>query len=237
MEFMLLGTYHLGETGDLVQLDAEEKSQYKEADFEELVAKLAEFKPTQIFVEFNMDNQEALDMSYQQFLQNKYSLKMNEIDQIGFRLAKHLKLDKLSAVDWNGINPHIPNLDDISSDTAKQQMQQVVTKAEQQMQLLAELISKKNIIDTFTFINTNEQNKENHQIYLDIMMFDDEIGFEWVANYWYYRNLKITKNIRSILEADTERALVIYGSGHNYLLHQMLSDVPHYKVVKFGEEA
>ena len=67
------------------------------------------------------------------------------------------------------------------------------------------------------------------------MMIEDNIAFEWVANYWYYRNLKITKNIRSSIQANTERALVIYGATPNYLLHQMLSDVPQFKVLIFGE--
>ena len=47
--------------------------------------------------------------------------------------------------------------------------------------------------------------------------------------------LKITKNIRSSIKANTERALVIYGAAHNYLLHQMLCDVPQFKVLIFGE--
>ncbi|MGN7116600.1 DUF5694 domain-containing protein [Lysinibacillus odysseyi] len=55
------------------------------------------------------------------------------------------------------------------------------------------------------------------------------------ANYGYYRNLKMAKNIRNSIKDTTTKALVLAEGAHSYLLKQFLSEVPGYTIVSFGE--
>lgn len=85
------------------------------------------------------------------------------------------------------------------------------------------------------FIKLAEQTKIGHQTYIELMLLEDEIAFNWVSNYWYYRNLKIAKNIHHAKLDGKNKALVLYGAGHNYLLHNFLGEMPGYQVKLFGE--
>lgn len=62
-----------------------------------------------------------------------------------------------------------------------------------------------------------------HQTYLKLARLG-ETGMQWVARYWYVRNLTILKNILALVESADERIVVIYGLAHVHLLQQLLTD-------------
>ncbi|MEK4080608.1 DUF5694 domain-containing protein [Solibacillus sp. FSL K6-1126] len=64
---------------------------------------------------------------------------------------------------------------------------------------------------------------------------DDEIAFEWISKYWYYRNLRIARNIKKSILPETKRSVILYGSGHNYLLKQLLEEDESIKVIQYGD--
>ncbi|KYG90620.1 hypothetical protein A0U40_06500 [[Bacillus] sp. KCTC 13219] len=99
---------------------------------------------------------------------------------------------------------------------------------------LTSIIQQGDIIKLYKFINSPEYIVNDHKIYLDLMQLDDEIAFEWVSKYWYYRNLRIAHNIKKSLKPKTKRAIILYGAGHNYLLKQQLEDDPSIKVIQYG---
>jgi hypothetical protein len=234
MEIMLLGTMHIAMDNkiDVVHLSDEDKTVYREQDFQQFVHLLASYEPDQIFVEIPAASQDGLDALYQRYIQEEHTLQYNETEQIAFRLAKRLQHEKLWAIDWNESLPHIPDIDDLSSDAG---FQHIMKKANAHMRLFSTAMKEKSMFETFQLLNSEEQTKKDHDIYVNLMMLDDENAFEWVANYWYYRNLKMAKNIRSSIKETSTRVLVLAGAGHNYLLKQFLSEVPGYTVVNFGE--
>lgn len=234
IEIMLLGTMHiaLDNKADVIHLSDEDKTIYNEQDFEQFVHLLADYHPDQLFVEIPATSQSSLDTLYQRYIQGKHTLQYNETEQIAFRLAKKLHHEKLWAVDWNESLPHIPDIDDLSSDAG---FHRIMEKAEAQMQFLSTAMKEKSIIEIFQLLNSETQIKKDHDIYVDLMMLNDANAIEWVANYWYYRNLKMTQNIRRSLKETSAKVLVLCGVAHNYLLKQFLSEVPGYTVVHFGE--
>lgn len=234
VEIMLVGTMHLAVENkvDVVHLSDEEKTMYGEQDFEQFVHLLAQYQPDQIFVEIEATSQSNLDALYQCFIQGEYALRYNETEQIAFRLANKLNHKKLWAFDWNETRSYIPNIDNFSTDEG---FLSLMEKANAQMQLLSTAMKEKSIIEVFKLLNSEEQIKSDHGIYVDLMMLNDENAFEWTANYWYYRNLKMAKNIRNSIKDTTTKALVLAGGAHSYLLKQFLSEVPGYTVVSFGE--
>lgn len=236
MEIMLLGTFHLSENTDSVQLGEEERSKFGDEQFESLIEELAKFEPEQIFVEYPIKLQEQLDKEYLNYQATNTPVENNEIYQIGFRLAKRLQHDKVFAVDWNEDLPNVPYFDTTTNEQSKIEIQGITERAAKQIEMYAQKIKSSTIIDTFKFINSQEQTKIGHQTYVELMLLEDEITFNWVSNYWYYRNLKIVKNINAAKLDGKNKALVLYGAGHNYLLHNFLGEMPGYQVKFFGEE-
>ena len=234
MEITLVGTMHIAVENkiDVVHLSDEDKTVYTNQDFEQFVHLLAQYEPDQIFVEIPATSQRNLDTLYKRYIQGEHALQYNETEQIAFRLAKQLQHDKLWAIDWNESLPHIPDIDDLSSDPA---FQCIMEKADAQMRLFSTAMKEKSMMEAFLLLNSEEQTKKNHELYTDIMMMDNASAFEWVANYWYYRNLRMSQNIRISLKETSTKVLVLCGAAHNYLLKQFLSEVPGYTVGNFGE--
>lgn len=232
MEILLLGTIHLGETTDAIQLTAEEKNQFQEQQFEILTNDLATFKPDQIFVEYPYKLQHELHATYKNNSAPD-ALQKNEIYQIGFRLANKLSLDTITAVDWNEEILGLPGLEALSHGHCAHEFKEIMQRANQLAMNYSAKLKEGNIIDLFKFINSKEQNKLNHQIYLDLLALEDDIAFNWVVNYWYYRNLKIVQNIQKSIKPSTKRTVLIYGTGHNYLLKQQLEDISNIQVISY----
>ena len=92
---LVLGTFHMREYAEL-------HSKNRQKEIEEVITKLVNFKPTKIAVEMVAELNEDLNNKYKQFNSGDYHLEMNEIYQVGFRLASKLNHEQLYAVDWMG---------------------------------------------------------------------------------------------------------------------------------------
>ena len=206
----------------------------QEQQFEILTNDLATFKPNQIFVEYPYKLQHELHAIYKNNVASP-TLQRNEIYQIGFRLANKLSLDTITAVDWNEEIHGLPGLETLSQGHCAHEFSEIMHRANQLATNYSAKLKEGNIIDLFKFINSKEQNKLNHQIYLDLLALEDNSAFNWVVNYWYYRNLKIVQNIRKSIKPSTKRAILIYGAGHNYLLKQQLEDITNVQVISYGD--
>jgi len=90
-EIILVGTYHFEQDKELIEK--------KEKEVIELVEYLAHYKPTKVAVEWEKSKEKDLNIEYKK--SNRYYL-VDEIQQIGFRLAKELNHEKVYAVNWAG---------------------------------------------------------------------------------------------------------------------------------------
>ncbi|EOR23040.1 hypothetical protein A499_14896, partial [Niallia nealsonii AAU1] len=90
-KIILVGTFHFEENVALIKT--------KEDEVKELVELLAEWKPSKIAVEWEKNEENLLNERYKK-ISNKYSI--DEIEHIGFRLAKKLEHNKLYGVNWEG---------------------------------------------------------------------------------------------------------------------------------------
>ena len=97
---LTLGTFHFAfhnadliKTGKEDQIDVLETKYQKE--IEEIANRIASFKPTFIAIERDPGKQVKYDSLYHQYLQGKYHLGRGEEEQIGFRVAKMMKLKTL----------------------------------------------------------------------------------------------------------------------------------------------
>ena len=235
---MILGSYHMGNPGrDLNNIKADdvraEKRQKEIADF---IALVKQFKPTRIAVEVPPDKAKYL-ASYAEYLNGKYELKDNEIDQIGFRLAKEMKHKQLYPIDWQG------NFDfDKVLASAKTNNQQAITDAllasgKAMTAKIGERMKTATITEMLREMNDEKTLAAMHHPYLTFVRVGagtDFAGADLTSD-WYERNLKIYANITRLADAPTERILVIIGAGHAKLLQQFVAESEEYDLETVGK--
>ncbi|MGV3488814.1 MAG: DUF5694 domain-containing protein [Tuberibacillus sp.] len=92
------------------------------------------------------------------------------------------------------------------------------------------------IRDYLLYLNSKNRVLSEHRIYIEyyarVAAEDYYVGIDWLANYWYRRNLIVYTNITRLIETKDERILVIYGSGHKYLLDQFCTESGLFQVEK-----
>ena len=99
-QLMLLGSYHMSNPGaDQFNLESDDVLLPKrQAEIEDVVKKLAEFKPTKIAIEAPFGDSATL-ARYQNYLAGTHELRRSEEEQIGFRLAKMLGHQSIYPID------------------------------------------------------------------------------------------------------------------------------------------
>jgi hypothetical protein len=194
----------------------------RQAEIAELVKKLAAFRPTIVAVEVPVAGQAKLDGQYRDYRAGKYQLARREHEQLGFRLAAQLKLERVHAVDWNGMPPGTQS--DYAWDVygkAHGQAARVAALSDPKRMALPQL-GDLSLVEWLRRLNGPQTQRKLQQAYLDIAMIGDarqQPGAAWVGT-WYARNLRIFRNILGLVKKPHERVLVIYGASHAYPLRQ-----------------
>jgi Family of unknown function (DUF5694) len=248
VEVLTLGSFHFAfHNLDLIKTSTEDQIDVLETKYqkeiEEIANRIAKFKPTIIVIERNPGEQTKYDSLYNQYLQDNYNLRRGEEEQIGFRIAKMMKLKTLYCVnawgrDYEVLDPVLEGKDSLENkksmdyfntyaDTLKQYFPKPVFKTKG---IRAELIQK----------------NESRNIKLDLGTYllgifkyatkDNEFfGPDFVTGWWFNRNLRIFRNIQKINAKPTDRVLVIFGAGHMNLLNSFFGSSPEYKLLKVND--
>ena len=101
-QLMLLGSFHFSNPGlDTYKPKHEINilSEKRQAELEAMITRLTEYAPTKIAIEYKRTHQAKADSQYQAYLTGAAELSTNEIQQIGFRLAKRLGHERVWCVD------------------------------------------------------------------------------------------------------------------------------------------
>jgi len=74
---------------------------------DQLTTRILQFAPTAVLLEYDPRKSEEINSSYQNYLSSNHLLKRNEIEQLGFRIAKKCNHKKLYSFDerevmWKG---------------------------------------------------------------------------------------------------------------------------------------
>jgi len=233
---MILGTHHMANPGrDAINFRSDDVlSPKRQCEVEQLVKQLEVFRPTKVAVEIEPEKDAILEERYHNYLNGNYQLGRNEVDQIGFRLARIMGHYKVYPVDWS--KPYPVDFSTIDFESfAKANSQEALLKDayEKSQRLMAsgEKIQRNGIlIDLYRFGNHPKNLREGHQIYFTFAQIgknDQYPGADWVQ-YWYGRNLKIFVNLIRITESDDDRILLIIGAGHVWVLQQFVKDSDYY---------
>jgi len=228
-KIMTLGVFHFAYPNlDAVKaVDKDKISVLEEPYQSEIIAisrAISDFNPTIIAVEWTPDNQPVIDSLYLQYKADRFALGKNEIHQLGFRIGKHLNLDKIYYVDdWGR---HYENIDAIFNDSVRlSKFEDYYLHSGDTIYGLSDFAGKVNsIIDELYERNRPEYIKERLAVYLlHPFKYEEQpgdfTGVDFESGRWYNRNLRILRNIQRIQYNSEDRILFIIGSEHLNLLN------------------
>lgn len=234
---VILGTYHMATTtSNVINVDVDDvTSPDRQKEMLELIEKLKKFKPSKIALECDFEDNAKIQKSYNDYRAGTYELTRNEIDQIGFRLAKDLGHKKVYCIDW-GIFPEDPLYNYATYSKQRPDLNKYLGELykdnEDRASKSAEKIASRSIIENLIAMNRPDRIDKSHQEYFKFLRIgqrDEYVGANYLS-WWYERNLKILTNIIRFTESPDDRILVVYGAGHNKLLNQLAKESAYYKV-------
>ena len=245
---MILGSAHLSNPGVNAfnrKMD-DVLAPKRQAEIKQLVAQLGKFQPTKIALEIDVSRDAEINAIYQSYLEGTYELKRYESDQIGYRLAKQMGHSKVYCVDYlRDKHPFFPDgFDTDLTDFRK------FAKIHGQEHLLSfpskgKITKDKDgttwiepekyepIVDMYIRLNQPQWIRSTHQEFLRqarIGLGDAYPGANWMAHFWYDRDLKIYVNLTRITESADDRILLVIGASHIFQIEQFLKDSGDYIV-------
>lgn len=228
-QVMLMGTFHFSNPSlDLVKSEVMNvMSPESQSYLENITEQISQFKPTAIMLEFNPDNTDKINQQYQGYLAGTFELPVNEIYQIGFRVAKLsgvktlLSLDERS-IEWQAENlfeymkNHDPETEALMEAMIESLSQQ--SKADQQNLNLKALMLK---------YNDPVHDQKNKSLYLltNAVGVDDGFSGADSAASWWHRNFRIYAKIQHQALAG-HRVFALAGQGHVAILKDLLKIDP-----------
>jgi uncharacterized protein DUF5694 len=238
-EVLVLGTYHMANPGhDMFNMQADDVlAPKRQQEIAEVIDVLKKFHPTKIAVESSVYNRRA-EKEYADYLAGKYTLTRNEIDQIGYRLAKELGHSTIYAIDIDGEFPFQSIINFARASGRSKELEAIESEVGAMVKAQNDYLASHTVLETLRYINADERIAQDVGYYFRYAHFGergDWPGAELLAS-WYRRNIRIFSNIAQ-LAGPNERILIIYGYGHLGWLQQDVANDPTMRLRKLAEFA
>lgn len=242
VQVMVLGTYHMSNPGqDLhnARIDPVTTPE-KQAQLEAVVEALARFRPTAVAIErVAPDQTSLLDPGYAGFTPSRLLSDPDERVQIGYRLAHRLGLERVFAIDEqdrDGQPPYFPYEGVQRWAEANGDGERLAALHGEIAAMISDLERRQTsetVGQLLASINTPERALWDQGFYARLMGFgagDDQPGAV-LNGRWYARNAQIFARLLQVARPG-DRIVVVYGSGHNYWLRQMVATTPGFQLVE-----
>ena len=236
VQVLLLGTYHFANPGrDVVKQDIDDVLQpRRQAELEDLVTRLASWKPDRIAVEWPFSRTDTIRARYARYLAKTLPASRNEVVQIGFRLASRLGHDAVYPIDddsYLDLNDSLKAVDQRRPEFRKTR-DSIVALLQKQGDILNAWMRTTTIREHLVRLNGEEALRGGNSLgmfggYLQAGEGQNYGGPQFLAQ-WYARNLNMAHNITRLLRPEVRRVLVIVGSGHIPPLRNLLDEAPQF---------
>jgi hypothetical protein len=236
VQVMLLGAYHFANPGrDVIKQDFDDvlKPQ-RQAELEELVVRLASWKPDRIGVEWPWSFMDSTRARYARYRAGTLAPTRNEVVQIGFRLAARLGHPAVYPIDDDSfldVNDSLKAVDQRRPEF-KRTRDSVVAILQSEARKTNEWMRGTTIVQHLARLNTDEALHGNNSLgmfggYLAAGEGSNYGGPQFLAK-WYERNFDMAHNLTRILAPEVRRILVVVGSGHVPPLRNILDEAPRF---------
>jgi hypothetical protein len=237
-EILVLGTYHMANPGhDIHNMQADNVlSPKRQREIGQLIEALKRFHPTKVAIEADVGGQRAT-REYSDYLTGKYTLTPNEIDQIGYRLAKELGHQKIYPVDVDGDFPWQRVVNYAKANGVAERFETINAGWGTMVKEEGDFLATHTVLETLQFMNDDSRPARDMALYFALVRYGDPYdyaGSDLLAA-WYQRNIRIYRNIVALIDSPAERILVIYGSGHLGWLRQNIANDASVRLRKLGD--
>ena len=239
-EVLVVGTYHMANPGhDIINMQADDVlAPKRQAEITELIAVLKKFHPTKVAVE-REPNDKRTSTDYADYLAGKHELTRNEIEQIGFRLAKELGHKAVYAVDADGDFPYLRLVKYAKATGRSGELDAIYGEVGDIVKAQGAYLASHTILETLLFMNSDERVARDVGLYFRQAHLGepyDWAGADLVSD-WFRRNMRIFTNFVQLADSPNERILVIYGAGHLVWLRHAVASDPTLRLRKLAEFA
>ena len=157
-EILVLGVYHMSNPGlDIFNMQADDVlAPKRQQEIGELIAVLKEFQPTKVAVEATYGDNKV-PKRYSDYVAGTHQLSRNEVEQIGFRLAKELGHKTIYAVDADGDFPHqrVVNFAKATGQSAK--LDALMGEVGETVKQQGEYLKTHTVLETLLYMNSDEK--------------------------------------------------------------------------------
>jgi hypothetical protein len=237
-EVLLLGVYHMANPGrDIFNAKADDVlAPKRQAELARLAEVLKKFRPTKVAVEADPWS-DRYRKAYADYLAGKHELTRNEIEQVGFRVAKELGHKAIYPVDADGEYPYPRVVNYAKGSGRAKELEAIMGEVGAKVKAQDEYLASHTILETLLYMNADERVAQDHAFDYRMARFGepgDWAGADLVSD-WFRRNMRIYGNVVRLIESPAERVLLIYGAGHlGWLRHNFSSD-PNLRLRKLAE--
>lgn len=232
IQVLVVGTFHMAaEPGPLNPTVADLLEPRRQAELDELVERLAAFRPTRVALEATPDA--AILAEYERFLAGELELGLDERHQLGFRLARAADLGRVLGVDfpltlapeqilaWGQTNGQ----QDLAAGIFASYMEAAAAWNPQGFDALS-------MTEIYRAFNSDETDRRLRGVFASMIRIgsaDEPVGADNLSR-WYERNVRIVANtLRSAEPGD--RIVVLYGANHRGILRELFEAVKGVEVV------
>ena len=227
-EVLVLGVYHMANPGrDVFNMQADDVlAPKRQQEIAELTAVLKKFQPTKIAVEAAY-GEDVVPKRYADYLAGSRSLSRNEVEQIGFRLAKDLGHSAIYPVDADGDFPFQRVINYAKATGQSARLERTLGEIGEMVKAQGEYLKAHTVLETLLYMNSDAKVAQDVGFYYQEARYGepgDYAGPDLLAE-WYRRNVRIYNNVARLVTAPEDRMLVIFGAGHlGWLRHDFAAD-------------
>lgn len=236
VQVMVLGTYHFGNPGaDLHNVQADDVlSPHRQAELEAVSRALSRFRPTLVAVESQADDMPGRSLKrFDDFVAGRTELRRNEIDQIGFRLARQLGHAHVIGIDAPGEFPFEALQAHAEAQGRGAELQRSIDEVGARTKAFEARARGSSIGALLRLLNEPTRIRDDHAWYVQALRYGAgpvQPGAALLAA-WTARNIAIcARLVQSAQPGD--RVLVVYGAGHGFLLRQCVQQMPGWRLVE-----
>jgi hypothetical protein len=239
-EVLVLGVYHMSNPGrDIFNMQADDVlAPKRQAEIAQVIAALQKFHPTKIAVEAEAGD-DTIPKRYTDYLAGKHELTRNEIEQVGFRLAKELNHKTVYPADAEGDFPYQRLVNYAKGSGRSKELDALMDEIGATVKAQNAYLASHTILETLLYMNADDKVAADVGFYYRQARIGepgDWAGADLVSD-WFRRNMRIYSNIAQLADSPNERVLVIFGAGHLGWLQHDFASTPNLRLRKLAEFA